>query len=115
MDNFDKLHADQDAFIKGVFHEDKIVSQPVLDSFEQYLEKTKIKADKYTHKQKRIILLLIILLLISVGYNIYLTLFPRTANQKKKKKILSVHHLFYLIMKKTTLKLMMLLKLIETK
>ena len=86
MDNFDKLHAEQDAFIKGIFHEDKIVSQPVLDSFEQYLEKTKIKADKYTHKQKRIILLLIILLLISVGYNIYLTLFPRTAKPEIEEK-----------------------------
>ena len=86
MDNFDKLHAEQDAFIKGIFHEDKIVSQPVLDSFEQYLEKTKIKADKYTHKQKRIILLLIILLLISVGYNIYLTLFPRAAKPEIEEK-----------------------------
>lgn len=76
MDNFDKLHAEQDAFIKKVFHEDKIVSQPVLDSFETYLEKTKIKADKYTHKQKRIIFILVILLIISVGYNIYLTVVP---------------------------------------
>lgn len=84
MDNFDKLHADQDAFIKGVFHEDKLVSQPVLDSFEQYLEKTKIKADKYTHKQKKVILLLIILLLISVGYNVYLTLFPRAEKTEKE-------------------------------
>ena len=25
MDNFDKLHKDQDDFIKGVFQEDKIV------------------------------------------------------------------------------------------
>lgn len=76
MDNFDKLHKDQDDFIKGVFHEDKMISQPVLDSFETYLEKTKIKVDKYTHKQKKIIVLLVVLLLISVAFNIYFALNP---------------------------------------
>lgn len=76
MDNFDKLHKDQDDFIKGVFQEDKIVSQPVLDSFETYLEKTKIKVDKYTHKQKKVIVILIVLLIISVSYNIFITIYP---------------------------------------
>lgn len=87
MDNFDKLHAEQDAFIKSVFHEDKLVSQPVLDSLESYLEKTKIKADKYTHKQKRVILILVILLIISVGYNVYLTVVPGAKKPENKKTI----------------------------
>ncbi len=94
MDGFDKLHAEQDAFIKGIFQEDKIVSQPVLDSFESYLEKTKIKADRYTHKQKRIIFILIVLLLISVAYNVYLTINPEAnifGNKKQPEQSSPTH------------------------
>lgn len=75
MNNFDKLHAEQDEFIKKVFQEDKIVSQPVLDNFTSYIENSNIKVKRYSYKQRNIIFLLLILLIISVGYNIYLIAF----------------------------------------
>lgn len=71
MDNLDKLHAEQDEFIRNVFSEDKIVSQPVLKDFTTYIENSNIKAKKYSHKQVRLIFILLLLLIISVGTNIY--------------------------------------------
>lgn len=75
MDNLDRLHNEQDKFIKDVFQEDKIVSQPVFKDFTNYIENSNIKAKKYTYKQRKIIFLLIVLLILSVGFNIYLAIF----------------------------------------
>jgi hypothetical protein len=72
MNNFDKLHQEQDEFIKKKFQEDKITSQPVFDDFTNYIEHTNIKQKKYTYKQRKIVILLLILLIISICINIFL-------------------------------------------
>lgn len=76
MNNFDKLHQEQDEFIKQTFQEDKVVSQPVLNDFTNYIEHSNIKVKKYTYKQKKLIIILFILLILSVGFNLYLTFKP---------------------------------------
>lgn len=89
MDNFDKLHAEQDAFIRNVFHEDKIISQPVIENFSNYIENSNIKAQKYTYKQKHLITFLIIVLMISVGYNIFLTFYHKTDSSNNNQAVIS--------------------------
>lgn len=66
MNNFDELHKEQDEFIKNTLKEDKVISQPVLDNFTNYIENSNIKVKKYTHKQKNIFILVIIILTILV-------------------------------------------------
>ncbi len=87
MDNLDKLHEEQDQFIRNVFQEDKIVSQPVFEDFTNYIEKSNIKAKKYTYTQRKLIFLLILLLMLSVGFNIYLAIF-KNDNLESSKKII---------------------------
>ena len=72
MDGFEKLHAEQDEFIKKTLQADKIVSQPVFENFSAYMETSNIKVKRYSYKQQKIIITLLVLLLISVGLNIYL-------------------------------------------
>lgn len=72
MDGFEKLHAEQDEFIKKTLQADKIVSQPVFENFSAYMETSNIKVKRYSYKQQKIIIILLVLLLISVGLNIYL-------------------------------------------
>ena len=71
MDGLKKLHEQQDEFIKNTLQADKIINQPMFDSYEQKMEQTKVKVKKYSYKQQRIIILLLLLLAISVGFNIY--------------------------------------------
>lgn len=78
MDGFEKLHNDQDEFIKKTLQEDKIVSQPVFDNFSVYMDKTKVKVKRYSYKQQKIIIILILLLAASVGLNIYLAVVKDT-------------------------------------
>lgn len=78
MDGFEKLHKQQDDFIKKTLQEDKIVSQPIFDSFTDYMDKTNIKMKKYSYKQQKIIIFLLILLLVSVGLNVYLGVVKQT-------------------------------------
>lgn len=78
MDGFEKLHNDQDEFIKKTLQEDKIVSQPIFDNFSVYMDKTKVKVKRYSYKQQNIIVLLILLLAASVGLNIYLAVVKDT-------------------------------------
>lgn len=78
MDGFEKLHNSQDEFIKKTLQEDRIVSQPIFDSFSVQMNKTKVKVKKYTYRQLHIISLLVILLIISVSLNIYLAVVKGT-------------------------------------
>lgn len=78
MDGFEKLHKQQDEFIKKTLQEDKIVSQPIFDSFTTYMEQTNIKVKKYSYKQQKIIIFLLLLLLVSVGLNVYLGIIKQT-------------------------------------
>lgn len=78
MDGFEKLHKDQDDFIKNTLQTDKIVSQPIFDSFTSYMDKTNIKIKKYSYKQQKIIIFLLLLLLVSVGLNVYLGVVKQT-------------------------------------
>lgn len=71
MDGLKKLHDSQDEFIKKTLQEDKIVSQPIFDSFSGYMNKTNVKVKKYSYKQQKIIFILLLLLALSVGLNIY--------------------------------------------
>lgn len=71
MDGLKKLHEQQDDFIKKTLQVDKIINQPMFDSYEQKMNQTKVKVKKYSYKQQRIILILLLLLAISVGFNIY--------------------------------------------
>ena len=56
MDNFNKLHQEQDNFIKKTLQQDKIVNQPILDNFATYIEKSNIKVKKKSSPFKKIIL-----------------------------------------------------------
>ena len=78
MDGFEKLHNEQDEFIKKTLQKDKLVSQPIFDNFSVSMNKSKVKVKKYTYKQQHIISLLLILLIISVGLNIYLAVVKGT-------------------------------------
>lgn len=78
MDGFEKLHKQQDDFIKKTLQEDKIVSQPIFDSFTAYMDQANIKVKKYSYKQQKIIIFLLLLLLISVGLNVYLGIVKQT-------------------------------------
>lgn len=73
MGNIDKVNAERDDFIRKTLQEDKVVSKPVLKTFENHIENTNIKVKKYTYTQKNISLILFFLLIISVGFNIYLS------------------------------------------
>ncbi len=78
MDNFKKLHDQQDDFIKKTFQDDKIIDQPIFDSFTSYMDQTNIKVKKYSYKQQKIIIFLLVLLLLSVGLNVYLAVVKQT-------------------------------------
>ena len=78
MDGFEKLHNDQDEFIKKTLQADKIVSQPIFENFTSYMEKTNIKIKRYSYKQQKIIIFLLFLLLVSVGLNVYLGVVKQT-------------------------------------
>ena len=78
MDNFKKLHDQQDDFIKKTLQDDKLIDQPIFDSFTSYMEQTNIKVKKYSYKQQKIIIFLLILLLLSVGLNVYLAVVKQT-------------------------------------
>lgn len=78
MNGFDKLHKEQDDFIKKTLQEDKIVSQPIFDSFSNYMDKTNVKVKRYSYKQQKIIIFLLLLLTISVGLNVYLGIVKQT-------------------------------------
>lgn len=80
MDGFEKLHNDQDEFIKKVLQEDKLISQPVFESFSTYIDQSNIKVKRYSYKQQKIIFILVLLLVVSVGYNIYLTFIKEPAD-----------------------------------
>lgn len=66
MNNFDELHKEQDEFIKNTLKEDKVVSQPVLDNFTNYIENSNIKVKKYTHKQKNTFIIIFVLIILAV-------------------------------------------------
>lgn len=83
MDGFKKLQDEQDEFIKKELQKDKVVSQPVFDSVSDYIEESKIKVDKYSHKQKKLVHILLFLLIISFGLNIYLSLDDQTISLSK--------------------------------
>lgn len=87
MDNLDRLHEEQDKFIKSVFQEDKIVSQPVFEDFTSYIENSNIKVKKYTYRQRHILFVLIVLLIVSVGFNIYLVIFKNEKTENTQKII----------------------------
>lgn len=76
----DEMNAQRDAYIKKIFQEDKIISQPLLDTFDHYIDDTNIKVHKYTYKQKNISLVLGFLLIISLGFNVYLSQKTNTTN-----------------------------------
>lgn len=78
MNGLDKLHKEQDDFIKKTLQEDKIVSQPIFDNFSYYMSQKKIKVKKYSYKQQKIIIFLLLLLTISIGLNVYLGIFKQT-------------------------------------
>lgn len=78
MDGFEKLHKEQDTFIKNTLQEDKLVNQPIFESFNAYMEQSNIKVKKYSYKQQKIIIFLIVLLLASVGLNVYLGVVKQT-------------------------------------
>lgn len=82
MDKFQKLHDEQDKFIKEVFSKDKIVSQPVLEDFTEYIENSTIKVNKYTYKQKKLTAFLSILLILSIASNLYLAFTPTSKNEE---------------------------------
>lgn len=78
MDGLEKLHKEQDTFIKNTLQEDKLVNQPIFESFNAYMEQSNIKVKKYSYKQQKIIIFLILLLLVSVGLNVYLGIVKQT-------------------------------------
>lgn len=78
MDNFKQLHDQQDNFIKKTFQDDKLIDQPIFDSFTSYMDQTNIKIKKYSYKQQKFIIFLLILLLLSVGLNVYLAVVKHT-------------------------------------
>lgn len=90
MNDLNKLHEEQDAFIKNVFSQDKVVSQPVLKDFTNYIETSNIKVKKYTYKQRKIIALLLILLITSVFFNVYLAF-----SKNKKTTEISNNNILY--------------------
>lgn len=75
MNRMDQVNSERDDFIRKTLQEDKIVTQPILDTFENYIDSSNIKVKKYTYKQKNIIIFLLIILSISICYNIYLSLY----------------------------------------
>ena len=78
MNGFQKLHDQQDEFIKKTLQEDKLISQPMFDSFSNQMNQTKIKVKKYSYKQQKIIIVLLLLLTVSVGLNFYLAIVKDT-------------------------------------
>ena len=78
MDNLKKLHDQQDDFIKKTFQDDKLIDQPIFDSFTSYMDQSNIKMKKYSYKQQKVILFLLVLLLLSVGLNVYLAVVKQT-------------------------------------
>lgn len=78
MDGLEELHKEQDTFIKNTLQEDKLVNQPIFESFNAYMEQSNIKVKKYSYKQQKIIIFLILLLLVSVGLNVYLGIVKQT-------------------------------------
>lgn len=63
MDNFNRLHQEQDEFIKKTLQEDKIVNQPILDNFATYIENSNIKVKKKSSPVKAIIFILLLVII----------------------------------------------------
>ncbi|MBR3614380.1 MAG: hypothetical protein IKL55_04300 [Clostridia bacterium] len=78
MNGFEKLHKEQDDFIKNTLQEDRIISQPIFDNFSSSMDKTKIKVKKYSYKQQKIIIFLLLLLALSICLNFYLAIVKET-------------------------------------
>lgn len=78
MNGLKELHDQQDEFIKKTLQEDKIINQPMFESYEQKMNQTKVKVKKYSYKQQKVIILLLLLLAISLGFNFYLAVVKQT-------------------------------------
>jgi len=80
VDNFNKLHQEQDDFIKKTLQQDKVVNQPILDNFATYIEHSNIKVKKKSSPLKYFILLPILIIILLCIFLVNKNLFIKPAD-----------------------------------
>ena len=66
-----EVDQERDGYIKKVLQEDKIMSKPVIEKADSYLDNNKVKMRRYSKRQKNWFKVVLILLIISLAVNVY--------------------------------------------
>ena len=66
-----EVDQERDGYIKKVLQEDKIMSKPVVEKTDSYLNNNKVKMRRYSKRQKNWFKVVLVLLIISLAVNVY--------------------------------------------
>ena len=66
-----EVDQERDGYIKKILQEDKIMSKPVIEKADSYLDNNKVKMRRYSKRQKNWFKVVLILLIISLAVNVY--------------------------------------------
>ena len=66
-----EIDQERDGYIKKILQEDKIMSKPVIEKADSYLDNNKVKMRRYSKRQKNWFKVVLILLIISLAVNVY--------------------------------------------
>ncbi|MBR3512270.1 MAG: hypothetical protein IKN74_04855 [Clostridia bacterium] len=66
-----EVDQERDRYIKKVLQEDKIMSKPVVEKTDSYLNNNKVKMRRYSKRQKNWFKVVLVLLIISLAVNVY--------------------------------------------
>lgn len=66
-----EVDQERDGYIRKVLQEDKIMSKPVVEKTDSYLNNNKVKMRRYSKRQKNWFKVVLVLLIISLAVNVY--------------------------------------------